>query len=57
MTKAAALPLTKIVLYTSGVGYFQRQGTVTDEQRLVLRFKTEDIKDLLKSLVVRGWSH
>jgi hypothetical protein len=53
VSDAAALPLTKIVLYTSGVGYFQRQGTVADDQRLVLRFKTEDIKDLLKSLVVQ----
>jgi hypothetical protein len=53
VSDAAALPLTKIVMYTSGVGYFQRQGTVADDQRLVLRFKTEDIKDLLKSLVVQ----
>jgi len=50
---AAALPLSKIVLYTSGVGYFQRQGIVEGDQRLALRFKTEDIKDLLKSLVVQ----
>lgn len=53
VTDAAALPLSKIVLYTSGVGYFQRQGTVEGDQRLALRFKTEDIKDLLKSLVVQ----
>ena len=53
---AAQLPLSKIVLYTSGVGYFQRQGEVVDNQRLVLRFKTDDIKDLLKSLVVRDFA-
>ena len=28
VTDAAALPLSKIVLYTSGVGYFERQGQV-----------------------------
>ena len=50
---AATLPLSKIVLYTSGVGYFQRQGEVEGDQRLALRFKTDDIKDLLKSLVVQ----
>ncbi len=49
---ADALPLTKIVLYTSGVGYFQRQGEMEGDQRLALRFKTEDVQDLLKSLVV-----
>ena len=53
---AAQLPLSKIVLYTSGVGYFQRQGEVVDNQQLVLRFKTDDIKDLLKSLVVRDFA-
>ena len=53
VTDAAALPLSKIVLYTSGVGYFERQGEVEGDLRLTLRFKTEDIKDLLKSLVVQ----
>ncbi len=53
VTDATALPLSKIVLYTSGVGYFQRQGKVEGNQRLALRFKTDDIKDLLKSLVVQ----
>ncbi len=52
-THAAALPLSKIVLYTSGVGYFQCEGEVDGDQRLSLRFKTDDIKDLLKSLVVQ----
>ncbi len=49
----AALPLSRIVLYTSGVGYFEREGEVEDNQRLSLRFKTNDIQDLLKSLVVQ----
>ncbi|PON18212.1 hypothetical protein C2W62_09140 [Candidatus Entotheonella serta] len=53
---ADALPLTKIVLYTSGVGYFQREGNVEGNQRLSLRFKTDDINDLLKSLVVQDLS-
>ena len=48
----AALPLTQVILYSSGVGYFQHDGQVT-AHRLKLRFKTEDINDLLKSLVVQ----
>jgi hypothetical protein len=49
----AAVPISKIVLYTSGVGYFQRDGAVHDTAEVALRFKTDHIKDLLKSLVVQ----
>jgi hypothetical protein len=47
------LPLSKVVLFTSGVGYFQREGTVSGSSDLDLYFKTKDINDLLKSLVVQ----
>ena len=47
------LPLSKVVLFTSGVGYFQREGTVSGSTDLDLYFKTKDINDLLKSLVVQ----
>jgi len=49
----AALPLAQVILYSSGVGYFQRDGQVDGRTELELRFKTEDINDLLKSLVVQ----
>jgi len=47
------LPLSKVVLFSSGVGYFQREGTVSGTTDLDLYFKTKDINDLLKSLVVQ----
>ena len=47
------LPLSKVVLFTSGVGYFQREGTVSGTTDLDLYFTTKDINDLLKSLVVQ----
>ncbi len=47
------LPLSKVVLFTSGVGYFQREGTVSGNTDLDLYFKTKDVNDLLKSLVVQ----
>ena len=47
------LPLSRVVLFTSGVGYFQREGTVNGDTDLDLYFKTKDINDLLKSLVVQ----
>jgi hypothetical protein len=49
----SALPLSVVVLYTSGVGYFEREGKVEGNAQVELRFKTEDVNDLLKSLVVQ----
>ena len=49
----AALPLTEVVLYSSGVGYFRRDGQVEGAAKIDLRFKVDDINDLLKSLVVQ----
>src|SRR5262249_14410434 len=54
--KEPVLPLSQVVLYTSGVGYFQRDGGVEENAQVELRFKTEDINDLLKSLVVQDYS-
>ena len=54
--KEPVLPLSQVVLYTSGVGYFQRDGGVEGNAQVELRFKTEDINDLLKSLVVQDYS-
>lgn len=49
----AALPLSQVILYSSGVGYFERSGQVTGRTEVDLHFKTEDVNDLLKSLVVQ----
>src|SRR5918993_1676603 len=49
----AALPLTEVVLYSSGVGYFRREGGVDGAAKVDLRFKVDDINDLLKSLIVQ----
>ncbi|MGD9690502.1 MAG: hypothetical protein AB7K52_12250 [Phycisphaerales bacterium] len=44
------LPIRRIALYRSGVGSFQREGTVTDAARIELRFDISQINDILKSL-------
>ena len=49
------LPLEKVVLFTSGVGYFQHAGEVTDDARVEMTFKAEQINDLLKSMVVEDF--
>jgi hypothetical protein len=51
--KAAALPVSEVILYSSGVGYFQRAGKVDGDARVDLSFPAQDVNDLLKSLVVR----
>lgn len=53
---APALPLTRVVLYSSGVGYFQRDGQVDGDARVELSFPVGDINDLLKSMVLQDRS-
>ena len=46
------LPLTKVVLFTSGVGFFQHAGKVTDDASVEMKFSADDVNDLLKSMVL-----
>src|SRR5262245_32717558 len=47
------LPITHVVLFSSGVGYFQRTGEVEGNTRIDLAFPVQDINDLLKSMVLQ----
>lgn len=47
------LPVSDVVLFSSGVGYFHRQGEVEDNTRVDLSFPATGINDLLKSLVLQ----
>ncbi len=49
---AANLPIKNITLYRSGVGYFQRRGMVDNGDKVQLRFATDQINDMLKSMVI-----
>ncbi|MFY7896792.1 MAG: hypothetical protein ACOVP8_11205, partial [Phycisphaerales bacterium] len=49
---AVDLPIRKITLYRSGVASFERSGSVTGDGIASLRFRTEQVNDILKSLVV-----
>jgi hypothetical protein len=46
------LPLRQVALFSSGVGYFGRSGTVTGDGDVDLYFRRDDLNDVLKSLVV-----
>ncbi|MBX3322683.1 MAG: hypothetical protein KF757_06800 [Phycisphaeraceae bacterium] len=45
------LPVTNLTLYRSGVGYFERAGLVQDDTTVQLRFATDQINDILKSMI------
>ena len=47
------IPVREVVLFSSGVGYFQHQGSVGGNATAELRFKTAQINDILKSLVLQ----
>lgn len=49
---ATDLPLRDVVLFTSGVGYFERQAEVDGAATADLSFKSAQIADLIKSLVL-----
>src|SRR5262249_3724903 len=51
--KDPQLPVAQVVLFSSGVGFFQREGSVEGTQRIDLTFPVTDVNDLLKSMVVR----
>ena len=48
----AQLPVTAVTLYRSGVGSFERSGTVSGDTSVRLSFEADQINDILKSLVV-----
>ncbi len=47
------LPIGQVVLFSSGVGYFQREGQIEGDARVDLSFPVQDINDLIKSMVLR----
>lgn len=46
------LPLKRVVLFSSGVGFFQHNGEVSGNTRVEFPFKAAGINDLLKSMTV-----
>src|SRR5262245_12429997 len=52
---ATTLPITRVVLFNSGVGYFSRSGEVEGDARVDLTFPESDINDLLKSMILEDF--
>ena len=49
---AADIPIREVILYKSGVGYFERAGTLRPADSARLDFKASDMNDVLKSLTL-----
>ncbi|HEY4219056.1 MAG TPA: hypothetical protein VGM67_18065 [Gemmatimonadaceae bacterium] len=49
----ADVPITKVILFSSGVGYFEHTGVVHGNAATQLRFKTDQINDILKSIMLQ----
>src|SRR3954467_11121192 len=47
------VPVARVALFSSGVGYFEHAGTVHGDGTPELRFRTSQMNDVLKSLVVQ----
>jgi len=47
-----SLPIKNITLYRSGVGFFERRALVENDAALQMQFKTEQINDILKSMII-----
>ena len=52
---AVTLPITRVVMFNSGVGYFSRSGEVDGDARVDLTFQEADINDLIKSMVLEDF--
>lgn len=46
------LPIRSITLYRSGVGFFERNARIDGDAEVTLRFATDQINDILKSMVL-----
>src|SRR5215212_3309503 len=49
---AQTLPIRRVTLYSNGVAYIERRGTVTGHAEIDLSFKQSQVDDVLKSMVV-----
>ncbi|MEX2027553.1 MAG: hypothetical protein WEH44_09630, partial [Pirellulaceae bacterium] len=51
--KASELPLNRVVLFSSGVGFYEHNGQIDGNGHVDLKFNVDDVNDLLKSMVLQ----
>jgi hypothetical protein len=50
---AADVPIRRVVMFNSGVAYFEHEGKIEGDAQVDLKFNVRDINDLLKSMVLQ----
>jgi hypothetical protein len=50
--RTQTLPIRRVTLYSNGVAYIERRGTVVGHAEIALSFKQSQVDDVLKSMVV-----
>jgi hypothetical protein len=51
-TPSDTLPLRRIALFSSGVGFFEHSGAISGPRTFILPFQVNTVNDVLKSLVI-----
>ena len=51
--KSADIPVRRVVMFSSGVAFFEHAGEVEGNAQVDLKFNVKDINDLLKSMVLQ----
>ncbi len=51
-SRTQTLPIRRVILYSNGVAYVERRGTVSGRAEVNLSFKQSQVDDVLKSMVV-----
>ena len=56
LKQASTLPISRVILFSSGVAHHTRSADVDGDTRIDLTFPEQDINDLIKSMVLQDFS-
>ncbi len=56
LKQASTLPISRVILFSSGVAHHTRSAEVEGDTRIDLTFPEQDINDLIKSMVLQDFS-
>lgn len=56
LREANTLPISRVILFSSGVGHFSRSAEIDGDTRVDLTFPEQDVNDLIKSMTLRDYS-
>ena len=56
LKSVSTLPISRVILFSSGVAHFSRSAEIEGEARIDLTFPEQDINDLIKSMVLQDFS-